>query len=85
MDEKYLQRLQTYQISEARSTTARKLNTTDWYITRKTEREIEIPADIAAERAAVIDKFNTFEAAILGATEENIYTVIGEANKAFNE
>lgn len=83
MNEKYLQKLQSYQINKARSITSAKLTATDWYITRKTEREVEIPADIATERATVIEKFNTFEAAILSATTENIYTIIKDATIAF--
>jgi transposase len=83
MNEEYLQKLQTYQISKARSITSKKLAATDWYVTRNVEREIEIPADIAAERATAIEKFNTFETAILSATTENIYTIIKNATIAF--
>lgn len=83
MNEEYLQKLQTYQINKARSITSKKLAATDWYVTRKTEREVEIPADIATERATVIEKFNTFEAAILSATTENIYNIIDDATIAF--
>jgi hypothetical protein len=83
MNEEYLQKLQTYQINKARSITSKKLAATDWYVTRNVEREIEIPADIAAERATAIEKFNTFETAILSATTENIYTIIKNATIAF--
>jgi hypothetical protein len=82
--EEYLQKLQSYQINRARLITSKKLTATDWYFTRRTEREVEIPADIAAERATTIEKFDTFETAILSATTENIYETIKDATIAFD-
>jgi hypothetical protein len=81
--EEYLQELKSYQINRARSITSTKLAATDWYVTRKFEREVEIPADVAAGRATAIEKFDTFEATILSATTENIYQIIKDANIAF--
>lgn len=78
MNEEYLQKLQAYQINMARSIVSKKLSGTDWYVTRNVERGIEIPADVAAERATAIEEFNAFETAILGATTENIYNIINE-------
>ena len=40
MKEEYLQTLKSHQINIARSITSNKLATTDWYVTRKTEREV---------------------------------------------
>jgi hypothetical protein len=82
--EEYLQELKSYQINRARSITSKKLTVTDWYFTRRTEREVEIPADIAAERATTIEKFDTFEAAILSGTTKNIYETIKDATIAFD-
>jgi hypothetical protein len=76
--------MQSFQINRARSITSKKLEATDWYVIRKTETEVQIPADIAAERATIKEKFNTLEAAILSATTENIYQTIKDANIAFN-
>ena len=81
--EEYLQELKSYQINRARSITSTKLAATDWYVTRKFEREVEIPADVAAGRATAIEKFDTFEAAILSGTTKNIYETIKDATIAF--
>jgi len=83
MREEQLQELQSYQINIARSITSNKLATTDWYVTRKTEREVEIPTDITTERATAIEKFNAFESAILTGTTETIYNIIDDATIAF--
>jgi hypothetical protein len=82
--EEHFQKMQSFQINRARSITSKKLEATDWYVIRKTETEVQIPADIAAERATIKEKFNTLEAAILSATTENIYQTIKDANIAFN-
>jgi hypothetical protein len=81
--EEHFQKMQSFQINRARSITLTKLTATDWYVTRKFEREVEIPTDVAAGRATAIEKFNTFETAILSATTENIYQIIKDANIAF--
>lgn len=44
------------------------LSPTDWYVIRKAERNVDIPADIAAYRAAVITWAETTEAAITAVT-----------------
>jgi S1-C subfamily serine protease len=78
MNKEHLQKLQADEINIARSIISKKLSSTDWYVTRNVERGIEIPADVAAERATAIEKFNAFETAILGATTENINNIINE-------
>jgi len=75
MNEEYLQKLQTYQISKARSITSKKLAATDWYVTRNVEREIEIPADIAAERATAIEKFNTFKNGLYMFSQRHLFCI----------
>lgn len=42
----------------------RLLKPTDWYVIRKSERDIDIPTDIATERADIITKANGFVDAI---------------------
>ena len=37
------------------------LDSTDWYIIRKLEREIEIPNDVKNKRAQAIKKINEFK------------------------
>lgn len=41
---------------------------TDWMVIRKAERGIDIPAEVSAERAAIIASANAKEAAITAAT-----------------
>ncbi len=38
------------------------LDSTDWYVTRKMERDIPVPADISAERLAKINRINEIKA-----------------------
>ena len=62
----------TYKIDELKSSkkkavneeAGRLLKPTDWYVIRKSERNIDIPTDIAAERADIITKANGFVDAI---------------------
>ena len=41
-----------------------KLNETDWYVTRKSERDIDIPSDITTERNNLFSKCETKETEI---------------------
>jgi hypothetical protein len=62
----------TYKIDELKSGKKKEVNEeagrllkpTDWYVIRKSERDIEIPTDIASERADIITKANGFVDAI---------------------
>ena len=62
----------TYKIDELKSSkkkavneeAGRLLKPTDWYVIRKSERDIDIPTDIATERADIITKANGFVDAI---------------------
>ena len=54
---------------------------TDWMVIRKAERDIAIPADIAAKRAAVVAECARLEAAISAASDvPALIAVIGSAN-----
>jgi len=54
---------------------------TDWVVTRKTERNVDIPADIAAKRAAVVAECARLEAAITAASDvPALIAVIGTAS-----
>jgi hypothetical protein len=54
---------------------------TDWVVTRKAERNVDIPADIAAKRAAVVAECARLEAAISVASDvPALIAVIGAAN-----
>lgn len=56
-----LQELKDVRITELKFVTHTKLTKTDWYITRKAERDIAIPADIISERENIINLYETNE------------------------
>ena len=54
---------------------------TDWMVIRKAERDVAIPADVAAKRAAVVAECARLEAAISAASDvPALIAVIGSAN-----
>lgn len=60
--------LKSNHIAQVKQTANSVLSQTDWMVIRKAERNVEIPADIAAYRAAVITWAETTEAAITAVT-----------------
>jgi hypothetical protein len=44
------------------------LATTDWYVTRKVERNVDIPTDVASKRVSIVAESERLETAIAGAT-----------------
>ena len=60
--------LKSNHIAQVKHNTNMTLAQTDWYVIRKAERNIDIPADIATHRAAVVAWANTTEAAITAVT-----------------
>jgi len=54
-----LQELKDIRITELKFVIHTKLTKTDWYITRKSERNIAIPADIISEREDIINSYET--------------------------
>ena len=54
---------------------------TDWMITRKVERDVPVPTDVATYRAAVITEYNRLKTAIEGTNSvEDLITVVGSQN-----
>ena len=54
---------------------------TDWYVIRKTERDVAIPADVVTQRAHVVAESDRLETAIAGAADvEALITVMEEQN-----
>ena len=51
-------------VAQIKDTTNKLLASTDWYIIRKIERNIDIPTDIADKRSAIITESNRLEIAI---------------------
>jgi hypothetical protein len=56
--------LKTDFIKQIKDTTNKLLASTDWYVIRKIERNIDIPTDIADKRSAIITESNRLETAI---------------------
>ncbi len=61
---KDLAALKEWRVSEVKQTANSLLQPTDWMVTRKFERNIDIPDDVATYRAAVIAAADANEAAI---------------------
>ena len=54
--------------AQVKDTAGKLLSTTDWYVTRKVERNVDIPTDVASKRVAIVAESDRLEAAIAGAT-----------------
>jgi hypothetical protein len=61
--------LKSQNIAQVKNTANALLLNTDWTVTRKMERNIDIPADIATYRAAVVAECDRLEAAIAAVTD----------------
>jgi hypothetical protein len=60
--------LKSQWIAKVKHNTNMTLANTDWYVIRKAERSIDIPADVATYRAAVVAWANLTEASISAVT-----------------
>jgi hypothetical protein len=60
--------LKSQWIAQVKATAGSLLAQTDWYVIRKAERSIDIPAGVETYRAAVVTEANRLEAAIAGVT-----------------
>jgi hypothetical protein len=60
--------LKSQWIAKVKHNTNMTLAQTDWYVIRKAERSVDIPADIATYRAAVVAWANSTEASITAVT-----------------
>jgi hypothetical protein len=64
-------------IAQAKDSANKALAATDWYVIRKAERGVAIPAEVIAERQAIIDACTAKEAAITAATTiEGLMTAV---------
>ena len=59
-----LDELKQLKITSLKVNIQNKLNETDWYVTRKSERDIDIPSDITTERNNLFSKCETKETEI---------------------
>jgi len=60
--------LKSQWIAQVKENANKSLLATDWYVIRKAERNIDIPAEILAERSQIISDCEAKEAAILACT-----------------
>jgi hypothetical protein len=75
--------LKTQYINQYKQTVNTTLSSTDWMVVRKLERNIDIPAETSAKRAAVIAEANRLETAIAAVTTvEELIAVVESANFA---
>lgn len=65
---KDLDALKVQWIAQTKADANANLSQTDWMVIRKAERNIDVPADVASSRAAIIAAANDKEAAITAAT-----------------
>ena len=55
-------------IAQVKQTAGSLLAQTDWYVVRKAERNVDIPADIVTKRAAIVTEADRLETAIASVT-----------------
>jgi hypothetical protein len=68
-------------INQVKHTAGTMLNQTDWYVTRKMERDVAMPADVVAERAHVVAESDRLEVAITACADvEALIEVMNNQN-----
>ena len=70
--------LKSNMIEQVKDTAGKMLSTTDWYVTRKVERSVDIPTDVSSKRVAIVAESERLETAIVGAT--TVEQLIGVMN-----
>ena len=77
--------LKTSKLSLARHIVQNDLSETDWYVTRKYERDIAIPSEVSAYRTAVLTNYTSLQSAINSASDidelKAIYTSTNGASQ----
>ena len=73
--------LKTQYINQYKQTANSMLASTDWMVVRKIERNIDIPAETATKRAAIVAEADRLETAIAAVTTvEQLIAVVESAN-----
>jgi hypothetical protein len=71
--------LKSQWIAQVKVTAGTMLATTDWMVIRKAERDVAIPADVAAKRAAIVAEADRLESAITACTTvEELIAVVND-------
>ena len=75
--------LKSQWIAQCKAAAGSALAATDWMVIRKAERGVDLPADVAAERATIIADCDAKEAAIAACTTvEELMAVVAPVNTA---
>lgn len=73
--------LKTHWTKQIKLTCGSLLSSTDWYIIRKVERNIDVPPSVSTARLAIIDESNRLEVAITNASNvEELKEVVSMQN-----
>ena len=73
--------LKTQYIAQFKQTANSMLAQTDWMVIRKAERSVDIPADVAAKRAAILAECDRLTAAVTAAQDmPSFITAVQSAN-----
>lgn len=73
--------LKSQWIAQVKDTAGKLLAQTDWMVIRKAERDVAIPADVVAKRAAIVAECTRLETAIAGCADvPALIVVIGSQN-----
>jgi len=63
-------------IEQVKDTAGKMLAQTDWMVTRKFERDVDIPADVVTKRAAIVAECTRLETAITNATDMDAFITV---------
>ena len=73
--------LKSQWISQIKDTAGKMLAQTDWMVTRKVERNVDIPASVVAKRSAIVAECDRLETAISTCSDvESLISVVGSQN-----
>jgi len=73
--------LKSNMIAQVKDTAGKLLAQTDWYVTRKVERNVDIPTDVASKRVAIVAESERLETAIAAVTSvEQLIEVMQSQN-----
>ena len=63
-------------ILQVKDTAGKMLAQTDWMVIRKTERDVDIPADVVTKRAAIVAACDRLETAITAAADMDAFIAV---------
>jgi len=63
-------------IAQVKETAGKMLAQTDWMVTRKVERDVDIPADVVTQRAAIVTECTRLETAITNAANMDAFIAV---------